>query len=133
MGFDAATLARILQQPGYRIVGEPEIGGGGIPSNTLENVFLNNVRRIAKDNAWLAFHTHDSRRSESGFPDLTLVKPGRLVFAELKSCQGKLTHDQEVWLDVLRHSVPDVEVYCWRPSDLDDIVQILSRKGAPAP
>ena len=128
MSFDAATLARILQQPGYRIVGESARGVEEIPSTTPEKCVLKQRTSDTKDHAWLTFHAHDSRRSECGFPDVTLVKPGRLVFAELKSRQGKLTDDQEVWLDVLRHSVPDVEVYCWRPSDLNDIVQILSKK-----
>ncbi len=86
------------------------------------------VRRCALENSFLTYHTYDSRRSEYGYPDLTLAKPGRLIFAELKARTGKLTHEQEVWLDILRHSVPGVEAYCWRPSDFNNIVQILTRK-----
>ena len=109
------------------------------PNSTSEpeGAFLGRLRRLALDHGWLAYHTHDSRKSEMGFPDLCLARAasatsqgrqGRLIFAELKSQQGKVTREQAVWLDVLRHTVPGIEVYLWRPSDFNNIVQILSRK-----
>ena len=33
---------------------------------------------------WLVYHTHDSRHSPEGFPDLILVREPRLIIAELK-------------------------------------------------
>lgn len=50
-----------------------------------------------------------------GFPDLVLVKGERLLFAELKSATGKLTPEQQAWLDALRQ-VPGIEAYVWRPT-----------------
>ena len=36
-----------------------------------------------------------------GFPDLVIAKPGRLIFAELKTSVGLLTDAQREWRDVL--------------------------------
>ena len=38
---------------------------------------------------WRTYHTHDSRRSNPGFPDVVGVKGSRLIFLELKSEKGK--------------------------------------------
>jgi len=95
---------------------------------TPEGVLLARVRTLAKAHAFETFHVFDSRKSDVGFPDLTLVKPGRLIFTELKSQQGKLTPEQTIWLDLLRHSVPGVEVYEWRPRDMPAIERILTRR-----
>jgi hypothetical protein len=93
-----------------------------------ENALLARVRRVALDQGFHFYHTHNSRRSDKGYPDCTLVKPGRLLFAELKDRTSKPTHAQAIWLDLLRHSVPGVEVYLWRPQDFGDIHDILGRK-----
>lgn len=72
------------------------------------------VEAIARVHGWLAYHTHDSRRSQAGFPDLTLVRDGRIVFAELKSETGRLRPEQREWLEQLGRAT---EVWVWRPSD----------------
>lgn len=48
-----------------------------------------------------------------GFPDLVLVRPGRVIYAELKAHAGTVSPDQQVWLDRLRGG--GAEVYLWRP------------------
>lgn len=58
-----------------------------------------------------------------GFPDLVLVGHGRVIFAELKSDRGRLTGDQEVWLYHLAQT--PAEAYCWRPTDFDEIQEVL--------
>lgn len=86
----------------------------------------------ARINGWLVYHTHDSRRSEAGFPDLVMVRDGELLAAELKSQRGKVTDAQQRWLDQLA-TVPGCEAYLWRPSDLDVIHQRLStRRTTPS-
>jgi hypothetical protein len=102
-------------------------GGAAMPEKAL----LAQIRGLAKAHSWLTYHVFDARRSEEGYPDLTLVKPGRLIFAELKSEKGKLSHEQAVWLDMLRHSIPGIEVYCWRPRDLPTIAARLAQKEPP--
>lgn len=73
---------------------------------------------------WKVYHTHDSRRSEAGYPDLTLVRGQRLIYCELKSARGRLTAAQREWLTALG-AVPGVETYCWRPDDWTSILCTL--------
>jgi hypothetical protein len=70
----------------------------------------------------------------AGFVDLVLVraKDHRLIFAELKAEKGRLTYEQDRVLDVLRSLTTDqygaptsIEVHVWRPSDLDEIAEVL--------
>lgn len=50
---------------------------------------------------WLVYHTHDSRRSNPGFPDLILVRGGVMLAIEVKRENGKTTPAQDAWLDAL--------------------------------
>jgi hypothetical protein len=130
-GFDESDLFRILRQPGYGLVNGDTVAAR---VDTPEKTFLSTVRRLAIAHGWRPYHTHDSRHSDSGFPDLVLARtatatsPGRLIFAELKRATTKTTQDQETWLSVLAHTVPGVEVYLWRPADLDTIADILTAR-----
>lgn len=63
----------------------------------------------------------------AGFPDLTLCKPGRLIFVEVKSHRGRLSAAQREWIEALRAA--GQEVYVWRPDDFDEIERVL-RGGA---
>lgn len=66
----------------------------------------------------LAYHTHDSRRSTPGFPDLVLVstRRARVLFRELKTDKGRVSPDQHTWIDGLTAAGADAGV--WRPADL---------------
>ncbi len=81
----------------------------------------------AKLGAWLVYHTHDSRRSEGGFPDLVLVRGRLCIFSELKSEKGRVSHEQATWISHLRAAGQLVAV--WRPSDLDRVVRLLTARG----
>jgi hypothetical protein len=83
------------------------------------------VLDLARLNRWATFHPFDSRRSASGWPDLALCRPPRLLLLELKREGGKLTEDQQRWLELLRQC-PGVEVHCFRPADWDAIVKVLT-------
>jgi hypothetical protein len=88
------------------------------------------VKEHARYTGWLGYHTHDSRRSSPGFPDWVLVRNSRLVFAELKTEDGRVTKPQQAWLAALGE-VPCAETYVWRPSDLDSTIPlVLARKRA---
>ncbi|WP_163275352.1 VRR-NUC domain-containing protein [Cellulomonas iranensis] len=92
-----------------------------------EAVLQSRVLDLARALGWLAYHTHDSRRSQPGFPDLVLVHVapasssappavGRVLFRELKTERGVLRPAQRTWLDTLMRAGADAAV--WRPSDL---------------
>lgn len=88
------------------------------------------VVALAKHMGWRHYHTHDSRRSEPGWPDLALVRE-RLVLAELKTETGRVSAAQERWLSLL--SSAGVETYLWRPSDRDEVIHVLSRRRPNPP
>ena len=98
------------------------------------------VIELAELLGWRVYHTHDSRKSPPGFPDLTMVRGGRLIFAELKtdSPNSVTTDAQKAWLEELRkvaYYVGDnlglgagvIMVNEWRPRDWPDIEQTLKR------
>ena len=58
----------------------------------------------------------------SGWPDLTLIKGSRLVFAELKADSGALTVTQQL---VMGRLALVAETYVWRPSDWPQILHVL--------
>ncbi|WP_142133358.1 VRR-NUC domain-containing protein [Arthrobacter sp. SLBN-83] len=78
----------------------------------------------------LAYHTHDSRRSAPGFPDLVLVSPkrARVLFRELKTDVGRVSPDQRKWVDGLTAAGADAGV--WRPADLVSGRVVAELKGA---
>lgn len=89
-----------------------------------EAEFQRQVLDLARIYRWSAYHPQLSKWSERGWPDLALVRPPRLVFAELKRENGRTTEHQDRWLGLLG-GVPAVEVYLWRPSDLEQIAAVL--------
>lgn len=83
-----------------------------------ENALQAQVLALARVHGWLAYHTHDSRKSVKGFPDLVLVHPARrlVLWRELKTWRGRVTPEQQAWLDALTDAGEDAGV--WRPADL---------------
>jgi hypothetical protein len=97
---------------------------GRHPHPAPERELLQQVRDLARLLGWRVYHTHDSRRSPEGFPDLVLVRPPRLLFVELKREGRGPTLAQHGWLEALA-AVPGVEVYLWRPGDWELVVATL--------
>ncbi len=85
-----------------------------------EAQFQHDVVSWARWWGWLVYFTHDSRGSPPGYPDLTLTRAGRLIFAELKSGAGTLSQDQRRWRTALQ-AVPGAEYFLWRPADWSEI------------
>ena len=109
---------------------------GPLPAPRLaEDQFLQQVRDLAKLTGWKTYHTHNSQRSEPGWPDLVLASSAqrRTLFIELKAADGKVSEPQQMWLDLLAAS--GLETGVWRPADLPAIRAILRgrRIGAAQP
>ena len=83
------------------------------------------VRKAALLLGYKFYHTWNSMRSPKGFPDCVLAKKGRLIFLELKSENGKVTVDQQAWLDILNTIAISVEVRVVRPADFDELFEWL--------
>jgi len=96
----------------------------------IEREWQAQVVRYAKQLGWRVYHTHDSRRSEPGWPDLALVRD-RLVMAELKTDTGRVSDDQQQWLALL--TAAGVETYLWRPKDVDEVLSVLRRRRTKTP
>jgi hypothetical protein len=94
------------------------------PTTLTEKQWQSLVIDLARLRGWRIYHTNDSRRSEPGFPDLCLVRRGRLAFAELKTETGKITTAQHEWLADFS-ACPGLLVYVWRPSDWPEVQRVL--------
>jgi hypothetical protein len=96
-----------------------------------ESDFQGRVIGLAKSLGWSVYHTRYSKHSEAGFPDLVLVRPPRLIFAELKVWPRTTPRPvQADWLARLG-AVPCVETYLWAwvwPGGvLEEIAVVLAR------
>jgi hypothetical protein len=73
------------------------------------------IINAAQTLGWLVYHTHDSRRSQPGFPDLVLVRGQQILYRELKTQTGRVRPEQRTWLDTLTAAGADAAI--WRPID----------------
>ena len=108
--------------------------------DVLEADFQSQVLQLAGILRWRRAHFRPglNRRGEwqtavqgdgAGFPDLILVRGGRVVAVELKSELGRTTPEQEGWLAALAQA--GIEACVWRPSDFRSglIQRCLSSTG----
>lgn len=128
--------------------------------------FQQQVEYLAQLHGWRIFHAPDNRpvatrsgrtvkqRVRPGFPDLVLLRPPDLIFAELKTDKGRVAPAQREWLKELGHisdaiaslaseaygvrvegigpptpSLPSVHAFVWRPRDLEVIQLTLARRA----
>ena len=100
---------------------------GKYSSTMSEREFQASVLDLARITGWLAYHTHNSRHSEKGFPDLCLVRDNACIMAELKSASGKVTAAQEAWLTAL-DAIPGIIATIWRPHDWPLVEAMLTTR-----
>lgn len=97
---------------------------------TPEGTLLAEIRKLAKANGWLTYHVFDARKSEEGFPDLTLTNGTDVLMYELKDNKRKATDEQQRWLNLLQHT-GKVEAGIWRPRDFPEIAARLTKRTTP--
>jgi len=107
---------------------DPLFGKAAWKDTDLEKTFHQNLAQAMRLNGWNVYSVPDSRRASlSGYPDITAWRGERLIFAELKREKGKTSPAQDEVLAELQ-LIPCVEVYVWRPSQWDRIMEIISRR-----
>lgn len=102
-----------------------------------ESGFQDAVIQFARTIGWTVAHFRPARTNHghrtavqadgAGFPDLVLVRE-RVIFAELKAEGGRLSRQQDGWLQALGEA--GAEVYEWRPSQWPTIEAVLRHKRA---
>lgn len=117
------AIQRILADPDTRVGRSVELPEPPIDPATDEAAFQARVKSFAGRHGWECYHTHNSKRSDPGFPDLVLARPPRILFRELKTETGKVSDDQKKWLLLLAACGLDAAV--WRPSQWDEIQETL--------
>lgn len=87
-----------------------------LAENVLERDLQENVRVLANMRGWLYYHTHRSRHSPAGFPDVIAIKEdvGAIVVAECKRQKAKPTPEQQRWLQAFTRC--GIEGRLWTPS-----------------
>ena len=104
-----------------------------VDKSMSEYAFQSAVICFAHAYGWRTFHDADSRGNtvgSAGYPDLTMVRGERIIFAELKSERGKLRSAQRQWGRLLQYAETRneyVEYHIWRPRDWDEITETLAR------
>ncbi len=124
-----------------------EEGRKRIAQAVSESALQDKVIEVCHVMGHLVFHDPDARRCRHchqmvfdkrarGFPDLVILRlPGLrrrgplVIFAELKTERGALSHEQKVWrsfLETIAKVVPGVAYYLWKPTDINDVIRLLA-------
>ena len=103
------------------------LGRNELYATVTEKQFHQQIVQAAHLCGWMLYHTYDSRRSEAGYPDDTLVHPvsGDFFLIEEKTEKGRLSPAQKRWIAALEAS--HIEVHVYRPHQIDEIIARLQR------
>jgi hypothetical protein len=102
-----------------------------------EASFTNQVIQLAQLHGWRVAHFRPARTAKGwrtavsgdgkGFPDLVMLRNDEMIVAELKMPKGRLTPEQEAWMNQF-----DLISYCaerrWTPDDWPEIERMLNPK-----
>jgi hypothetical protein len=110
--------------------------------------FTTAVIDLARLYGWRSLHIRPAQTARGwrtpvqgdgkGFPDLVLVRPPEIIFAELKTPRGRLSPEQGEWISslaevgirLLRGRSPDFrpafDVYVWTPDQWDELRERLA-------
>ena len=105
-----------------------------MPLKMTEDELLTAVTDLASLRGWQWVHFRPGRTQDGefrtmvqgplgkGWVDLIFVRiPYQILFVELKSAAGRISHEQEGVIGYLRQlEILGVDVLIWRPEDLDN-------------
>lgn len=102
----------------------------GLKATITEAEFTDQVLTLAKLTGWRTAHFRPAMTASGwrtavqgdgkGFPDLVLVRPPRVIVAELKRTErDKPTPEQLAWLESFG-GIAIIEVYVWRATSAED-------------
>lgn len=97
--------------------------------DVLEKEWQQQVVALLHVLGYRCYHTHDSRRSQPGFPDIVAVRD-RVVYLELKREKGVVADKQRDWLGALHRA--GAEVYVARPRHFDKLAAVLGPRHTAA-
>ncbi len=93
-----------------------------------EKLFQQQVIDLAKRKGFeFLYHTWRSDHSPAGFPDLILLKCGRMIVIELKVGKNNLSPEQYFWLLEFTKVTKNVFVFWDTDEDWEEIKELLSR------
>lgn len=103
-----------------------------ISEQTLQSAVIATARALG----WRVAHFRPAKTEKgwrtpveadgAGWPDLTLVRRERLLFAELKSASGSLDPEQTVWLRALQQTGAEVVVWDdrdWTSGHIEEVLR----------
>ena len=108
-----------------------------MPNKTPEADFQKTLIQMAQYKGWKIYHSpkRQMKRNDGstyyataitadgkGYPDLTMVRKGRLIFSELKTDSGRTSPEQDSWLEELGKCA---ECFVWRPKMWAEIERTL--------
>ena len=103
-----------------------------LPGQPTEREFSDAVVEYARLCGWRVHRDPYWRptATDAGYPDLTLARDGKVIFAELKVGRGRRTKAQECWAIAIygMESPKSAELcryYEWRPDDWPMIEAVL--------
>lgn len=108
------------------------------PKNTLKVVEVDYQRQVVEAAHLFRWSVNHVRRSVTGaknqrwttattvigWPDLTCVRPPRLIFIELKGHNGCLTPEQEIVLGLL-DACDGIQAFVSWPWEIDSVLELL--------
>jgi hypothetical protein len=98
--------------------------GEGERERAFQARLITEARRLG----YRTYHTYRSDRSDKGWFDLAMARPGdKLVLAELKKAGRKQSEEQRDWYEDLQR-IELVQTFLWYPRDYEMAVDILTRK-----
>lgn len=86
----------MTRRPAGRMRRRSSAGPPAVLEAELADALERALRALGPEVLW--YHTHDSRRSQPGFPDYFVVAGGHSIAIELKREGGIVTDAQRAWL-----------------------------------